>query len=282
MPDLACCPLCDSAERTLYAQDGDLQFHQCGDCGLIYRTTLIGADRAGYDDLEYFSQYGYDRARARRIRKASYQISILEESLEGPATGKRLLDVGCSLGYTLEAAQQRGWVGVGIDVSPLAVRYCQEQGFEARVSALESIDFPDAQFDAVVLKHVLEHTWEPRLSLAELHRVLRPGGVVFFDVPDARYHKGQRRRAGYSWYRRNGVGLYHYVYYTPTTLSRLVTQAGFEVTQINVPLFFWKQIRPRPWLVLRDGLYLPGRLARHLMLPALRLRKEFYLTARKR
>lgn len=281
MPELLPCPLCKSIRQTLYARDGDLEFHQCQDCQLIFRTSLFGAEKERYNGQTYFHSHGYDQARAHRIRKAGYQISIVEESLQGSPQGKKLLDVGCALGYTLEAAQQRGWEAVGIDVSALAVQYCREHGLEAKISALEAIDFPDSSFDAAVLKHVMEHSPQPRQCMAELHRVLRPGGVVFFDVPDARYYKGQRRRADYSWYRRESEGLNHYIYYTPATLGRLVTEAGFVITQINGPLFFWKQVRARPVRFFRELLYLLGRLIRHSLFPTLRLRKEFYLTARK-
>lgn len=45
------------------------------------------------------------------------------------------------------------------------------------------IDWPDASFDVVICNHVLEHVWDDRSALRELHRVLQPGGVAILQVP---------------------------------------------------------------------------------------------------
>ncbi|HVU72761.1 MAG TPA: class I SAM-dependent methyltransferase [Mycobacteriales bacterium] len=56
---------------------------------------------------------------------------------------------------------------------------------------LQGIDLPDASLDVVMTAHTLEHVEDPAKALAELHRVVRPGGVVFLMVPMA---QGRTRR----------------------------------------------------------------------------------------
>ncbi len=48
---------------------------------------------------------------------------------------------------------------------------------------ITSLDFADNEFDVVVCSHVLEHVRDDRRAMAELHRVLRPGGVAYIQVP---------------------------------------------------------------------------------------------------
>ncbi|GAB4516762.1 MAG: class I SAM-dependent methyltransferase [Anaerolineae bacterium] len=100
-------------------------------------------------------------------------------------SGARLLDVGCGTGRLLRDLQREG-VAVGVDVSPWAARLWAERGqpgvARARVQALP---FPTGAFDAVVCLDVLYHAQVPdeTSALAEIARVLRPGGVVLIRVP---------------------------------------------------------------------------------------------------
>jgi SAM-dependent methyltransferase len=93
-----------------------------------------------------------------------------------------LLDVGAGI----------GWLGdhfphyTGIDGSPDAVAAAAERGRNVILADIrEPLAFADASFDAIVLKDVLEHIQEPAALLAEVRRVLRPGGSVFASSPDA-------------------------------------------------------------------------------------------------
>jgi SAM-dependent methyltransferase len=80
------------------------------------------------------------------------------------------------------------------------------------VADLRDIPRPDAYFDAVVLTEVLEHVAEPTDVLAELSRILRPGGRIFVTVPFVIYlHESP----------------YDYARYTCFALERLLGQASF-------------------------------------------------------
>jgi ubiquinone/menaquinone biosynthesis C-methylase UbiE len=106
--------------------------------------------------------------------------------------GRRLLDVGCGNGaYTLELA--RGFdEAIGIDVEPDRLeafrRALREPGAPTNVSVVqgsaERLPFPDAFFDLVTAIEVLEHVAALDDALAEIRRVLAPGGAFVVTVPN--------------------------------------------------------------------------------------------------
>jgi len=100
----------------------------------------------------------------------------------GGARG-RILDVGCGTGGILLSLAHDAAV-VSVDYEELALRFCQEKGLRAVVqgSAL-ALPFAAGSFDGCVMFDVLEHVDDERALLAELRRVLRPGGRAVISVP---------------------------------------------------------------------------------------------------
>ena len=142
------------------------------------------------------SQVEFDAEVAARIESlyligdALRRRRIVREAL-GAAAGERILDVGCGPGfYCAELAEEVAPSGsvVGVDSSPamleLATRRCRGQkGVELRPGEAVSLPVDDASFDAALCVQVLEYVADPTVALAEMHRVLRPGGrVVVWDV----------------------------------------------------------------------------------------------------
>jgi SAM-dependent methyltransferase len=112
-----------------------------------------------------------------RITEGGYLIlSAIVRSLTGArdryVTGPvEILDVGCGDKpyYPLFAPIASRYVGTDVVPGPLVDRVCP----------LEALDFPDESFDLVLCTQVLEHVRFPEQSLAEIGRVLRPGGHAF-------------------------------------------------------------------------------------------------------
>ncbi|HLL73743.1 MAG TPA: class I SAM-dependent methyltransferase [Pyrinomonadaceae bacterium] len=104
----------------------------------------------------------------------------------------RVLDVGCGPGVMVEAVLGRGGTFEGIDLSPEMVREGTEKfghlpGVGFRVGSIESLDLPDNSFDQVICMAVVEYLSTPDRALAEIARVLRPGGVAIVTVPKRRH-----------------------------------------------------------------------------------------------
>lgn len=102
--------------------------------------------------------------------------------------GLHVLDVGCGGGFTCEFVAKRGARVSGVDLSPVSIETAAEHaranGLEIayQVSSAENLPFKQEQFDVVVCVDVLEHVSDLRRTLAEIQRVLKPGGIFLFDT----------------------------------------------------------------------------------------------------
>ena len=91
------------------------------------------------------------------------------------SSSPRYLDVGCSTGFVVEAARDRGWDATGIDLNPSAVEFGRSRGLDLRTVALEDAGFAAGSFDAISLFDVLEHLLDPAAHAARVHR---PAGAA--------------------------------------------------------------------------------------------------------
>lgn len=113
---------------------------------------------------------------------------LVEATLDGLdlPPGGRLLDVGFGGGLLLELAHRRGVHALaGVDPSAAAVAWMERRrrrlvGSELRleVGVVEALPFPDASFDAVASTNTVYFWPDLRRAFSELHRVLRPGGLL--------------------------------------------------------------------------------------------------------
>lgn len=100
-----------------------------------------------------------------------------------------VLDAGCGGGFSSEYLAQRGARVTGVDQSELAIRAAREhaaaEGLHSisyKVGSITNLPCESGTFDAIVCVDVLEHVADWTKALAEFHRVLRPGGSLFFDT----------------------------------------------------------------------------------------------------
>lgn len=90
---------------------------------------------------------------------------------------QRLLEVGCGMGeFAVRAVQELGTELIALDISPRMVEIARERGVDARVGDVQALPFADGEFDCVVANWVLYHVPELDRGVAELARVLAPGG----------------------------------------------------------------------------------------------------------
>jgi SAM-dependent methyltransferase len=154
----------------------------------------------------------------------------------------RLLDVGCAGGKDLARLQRMGWNVTGVEFSPTAAAAARARlGCEVLVGDFDQVPLGEERFDVVRFSHTLEHLPSPRKALEKAHRLLRPGGLLCVEVPNAA--SLERWLFGKHWYCWDlPRHLYHF---SPQTLARLVSSTGFRPVKIKCDgrtLFFTESL----------------------------------------
>ncbi len=111
------------------------------------------------------------------------------DALALPA-GAQVLDAGCGPGYMLAALAQRGLDVSGLDAAPEMLRMSRERlqslhpdrTFRFELGSMEALPFADASFDVACTAGVVEYLKDDHAVLAEMYRVLRPGGYLLYPV----------------------------------------------------------------------------------------------------
>lgn len=146
------------------------------------------------------------------------------------ATPGRLLDVGCGDGTFLNRMRRHGWSVDGLDFDPQAIKNAKlRYGLELRTGDLQSAHFPDDNFDAVTLSHVIEHVPDPISLLQEVRRILRPGGRLVVTTPNA-------DSIGHQKYREHWFGLdppRHLQVFPLDALRDCAVRSGFTEPEIT-------------------------------------------------
>jgi SAM-dependent methyltransferase len=128
--------------------------------------------------------------------------------------GSRVLDAGAGEGGYRNLFSHCCYVTVDLAVGDPAWDYSSVD----HVAPLHRMPFPDDRFDAILCTQVLEHVELPRESVAEMHRVLRPGGRLYLTVPMAQ----SEHQAPHDHYR-----------YTSHGLRGLCDSAGFASAEVE-------------------------------------------------
>lgn len=188
-----------------------------------------GAELLGmYPDASY---YAFQLPPRRPWRERLKRWTGLSHEPRDPVFARtgRLLDFGCGAGDYLLRMRQRGWECAGIEVNQSALEVARSHGLQVATSLGGPDGYPDAWFDFVRANHSLEHLSDPGVVVAEMFRVLKPGGVLFIGVP--RNDSLNSRLFGPYWWHL--CAPVHPITFSTRGLIGLVRSAGFEVVRTS-------------------------------------------------
>lgn len=246
------CPVCGTAANYEYS-GRDLMFnlhrrydyHRCECCGLAFQYPPPDAVTIASFYPPHYDIYDEQR-RERKIgglRRALLRHSkgyrhlpaglanrilaaicspFMASDTPDFVTDGRMLDVGCGNGRYLTTMRALGWQIQGVEFSPEGVRVCRMGNVPVHHGDLGSAQFPDDHFDLITARHVIEHVPEPRFFIAELARILKPGGLLVVETPNA-------NALGRAWLSTNWFANEvprHLFMHSPASLDWLAKHAG--------------------------------------------------------
>lgn len=213
------CVICEGESFvTLYTVDKK-QILKCATCGLVKTgRTKVPSYKAYYRDEEY----DQEKALFEKIFLKRYYRIAKYAKVPG-----KLLDVGSSTGTLLSVFKRHGWSVLGIEPSDKASKIASAKGVETMTGVIEDLDLKGQAFDVVTANHVLEHVENPTNVLKRIFKLLKPGGLVYIDVPN--FASFNSMLAGEKW--RDLLPDEHLHHFTPATLINLLEKVDFRVVE---------------------------------------------------
>lgn len=131
---------------------------------------------------------------------------------------RRILDVGCGRGYGMLKFAELGCTNIeGITLSEDDAQASRDRGFTCTEQDMSFTEFSDESFDFLFVRHALEHSPYPLLTLKEFHRLIRSGGGAYIEMPSP---KCDRLLEAYD---------NHYSIMGPRQWIELFKRAGFDI-----------------------------------------------------
>lgn len=248
-PESRPCPVCNSQERKRLGvrggrshRDGkgiEAQIVQCTACELIYAAPTLIPTTNPYA-LETSDTYFSLHDGPQKVSSGGGLVSIAERLL---GYRGRLLELGCGRGELLVGAAERGWEVEGVEMTQGFADVARSAGLSVECCSIQESQLlgQEARYDVVLLAAVLEHLYDPRETLQKVNRVLRPGGLLFLDVPNEcsltmRMGNWYMRARGRNWVINLSPTFspFHVVGFSPASLTAVLRMTGFRVHTMDV------------------------------------------------
>jgi demethylmenaquinone methyltransferase/2-methoxy-6-polyprenyl-1,4-benzoquinol methylase len=151
-----------------------------------------------------------------------YHVESIKQALNPKGPGQSLLDVGGGTGYLASCVADRYARVVVTDLSPGMLRVARSRNLETvEASALE-LPFKDEEFDVVLCTDALHHIKQIERAVAEMCRVLKPGGTILIHE----FHVQGWKGFFFYWFERLFVD--DSIFITPAELQILMEKNGFS------------------------------------------------------
>jgi len=205
---------------------------RCAGCNLV-RSSLRDDDLTLSDIYTRLEDGNYEAEAQNRKRTALSYLNLVSRFCHEP---QNLLDIGCSTGIFLSAAQQAGWNVTGLEPSLWAADIASSRlsGTEIVVSTLEKADFPVENFDVITMWDVIEHLPYPSEVLLSIHRWLKPSGWLFLNTPNIASIPARALGASWMLLLRE-----HIWYFSPQTLQMLLAKCMYRLASTSSNLVWF-------------------------------------------
>lgn len=226
--DWIVCPLCsEQAAKRRHQEDGYVMV-RCLRCGFVYQNPRPSQQEL----LKVYQTYlpkGEEKIEAWG-RMVGPVFRAGADLIERTMPRGRLLDVGTGYGFFLALMQSRGWETMGLEVSPSGVQYGRKRwGLSILSQPWQEAAFQEGEFDVVTAFYVVEHLPDPMAFLREVHRILRPGGMILVRYPHTTPIKDILSLM------RIKNSLYHLPFhlsdFSPRTIREALEKGGFTKTK---------------------------------------------------
>jgi 2-polyprenyl-3-methyl-5-hydroxy-6-metoxy-1,4-benzoquinol methylase len=242
---MATCYICGANKSRSLCEIPSGAIVRCLECDTVYRAAVITGDEYGklyQSDATMESPFYLANKLAAdpRIEPMPTFARGLKRLGELRTPG-RLLDIGCSYGAFMVLAQKSGWDTSGVELSESPAKFAREERhLDVFTGTVEQAAYPEGHFDVITLWDVIEHFDDPVATLAEIRRILAPGGILFVftinqeslltAVGHLLYQLSLKR-----WKHLMALfyDIHHNFFFSPRTITSFLKRSGVEVADIQ-------------------------------------------------
>lgn len=158
----------------------------CGTAMRRVRSWLSVCGHCGFRRASLTANAGSDIGGLEALRRRNFGLLLDRLSRVTDLPSRRLLEVGCSQGWFLDAAVQRGVArAVGIEPEAATAHVARGKGHDVRVGYFPDGLGADERFDLIVFNDVFEHLPDPAAMLRVCHERLEDGGLLVLNLPSS-------------------------------------------------------------------------------------------------
>ena len=230
------CPVCGPAATSFVGECHNYPVVRCDSCDLMF----VGECETVAETEEFFRTEHVDAEETTELHYVTYRGSSLKREAAVVRNllpdGGRLLDVGTASGFFLkEFDGQPNWDVQGVEPSAVSTKFaCDRFGLNVQQGYLAEQHYADAAFDIVTSLDAFNCHRTPNEDLAEIYRILKPGGLFAVEIPGQNYRmltgSGILCRLFFGVPLRLNAGVNFY-FYTTTSLVTMAERVGFELEE---------------------------------------------------
>lgn len=229
MPESPSCQICGATDAAQFLTHRGTDILRCRACGFtwLHPLPVPATVLAMYTDAYAGTTEGYFSKVDKKMRRSRGRARALFGMMPRRTSKPRLLDVGASGGFLVEAARESGFDATGVELDPASVAYAK-QHYPRNTFVQGTVeDFarqnPDTWFDAVYCSEVIEHVTDANSFVAAIATLMPAFAVLYLTTPDIGHWR--RPRDITKWDAFDPPS--HCLYFDKRTLPRLLEKHGF-------------------------------------------------------
>jgi SAM-dependent methyltransferase len=220
------CPVCNSDDcDSLFHKSGG-RYVRCNSCSMIYINPVFSDSELS----EYYKNLDGGQAQIIEEDKEFY-TEIYMKGLDLASKHVKagiLLDLGCSSGFFLDIAKEKGWSTKGIEIGLAEAKLCEKRGHVVFTKPIEDMNFKK-KFDLITLWDVFEHIKHSEKYLRILSESISDDGAIFLQIPNSYSLAARIMKEECNMF----DGFEHVSLFNPETIKKIAEKVGLTIVDMN-------------------------------------------------